>query len=211
MLNDPGAPERVPDAPRPRRIERGAARPAQQPVLEIRLEAGSVRPSEHRELGLLREPGEGLGIEDLAERRDEEGRIFAHRDDGDAARIVEVLVAAPPRAGSTRARAAAAWRRDSCRTPRAACRAVDRMSAGRRRAPGRRPWSCQRRSRVSPPHSRAAPTARWPAARYGLTRPACASPGAGPRADDRSARAGCGPAASAVPRRRGPRAGSRRR
>src|SRR5262250_3410902 len=45
------ATQRIPDAPRPRRIQCGTPRPPEQPVVEVRLEARRIRAPEHRELG----------------------------------------------------------------------------------------------------------------------------------------------------------------
>src|SRR5262245_2916001 len=45
------APERVPNRPRPRLIQHGLARAAQQPKFQILLEAGRVCAAEHAELG----------------------------------------------------------------------------------------------------------------------------------------------------------------
>ena len=74
------------------RVQHGAARALQQPVLQLRLEAGRVRPSEHRELGLEQEIAERAGVEQLAEGAGEEHRVLVHPEDADAARVVHVLV-----------------------------------------------------------------------------------------------------------------------
>src|SRR5437764_4594236 len=87
-----GAAERIPDGPRPRRVQRRPPRPAQEPLVELCLEAGRVRPAEHRELGLVREARERLGGQELAPGGDEERRVLAHRQHADPARVVDVLI-----------------------------------------------------------------------------------------------------------------------
>ena len=87
-----GAAQRVPDGPRPRRVQRRAARAAQQPLVQVRFEARRVGPAEHGELGLRGQRGEGLGVQQLAQAAHEEGRVLAHRQHRDPARIVGVLV-----------------------------------------------------------------------------------------------------------------------
>src|SRR2546422_8593048 len=50
--------------PGPRRVEGGAARPLEQPVLEVRLESGGVGPPDHRQLGFLHQSGFETDLED---------------------------------------------------------------------------------------------------------------------------------------------------
>src|SRR6266849_497463 len=86
------AAQRVPDGPGPGRVQRRPPRPAEQPLVEVLLESRRVRPAEHRELGLRREPREGLGVQELAETVDEKDRVLVEREDAHAAWVVRVLV-----------------------------------------------------------------------------------------------------------------------
>ena len=87
-----GASEGIPDGPGPRGVEHGPPRPHDEPVLQVGLEAARVRAAEHGELGLAREGREGLGAQDLALARGEEGGILGEGEHADPARVVEIGV-----------------------------------------------------------------------------------------------------------------------
>src|SRR5438876_234416 len=130
------------------------------------------------ELGLLGEPGERLGVQHFAQRRDEEDRVLAHRHHGDAARVVDVLI----QNRLEPARLERALERLGVQTI-AECRELHEEPPIRGLPIGSVLLDVDlRRFRSAHPSNPPGVT----------TRPACASPGAGPRASGRSARAACG-------------------
>jgi hypothetical protein len=84
--------ERIPDRPGPGLVQHGLAGAAEDPVLEVHFESGSVASAEHREFGSQAQAGELVGGEHRANLGDELGWVFRKREQAEAERVVHVFV-----------------------------------------------------------------------------------------------------------------------
>src|SRR5262249_52781778 len=96
LMREPGKgpcpAQRIPDCPRPVRIERRTARLAKQPLLKILFVSGGVSATEHSVLGLLSQLQEWTGVEQFPHPRAEKNGIFADSQHSHSSMVIRVTV-----------------------------------------------------------------------------------------------------------------------